>query len=145
MFGNIGPGEILIILFVVGLLLIPGILFLLTLQKALERCSIDSRTTTPGSVWLSLIPLFNIVWQFILVTRISESLHNEFTKRNISQDPEPGKSIGIAYCVLGVCGIIPFVGILASIASLICWIMYWVKISGYSDKLGQPAIVQQNL
>jgi hypothetical protein len=137
MFGNIGAGEILI---VIGIVLIPAIFFLLTLQKALERCSVESRTTTPGSVWLLLIPLFNLVWQFIIVSKISESLHNEFTKRNIPEDPQPGKSIGIAYCVLGICSIIPLIGILTSIAALVCWIVYWVKIAGYSNKLSQPII-----
>jgi hypothetical protein len=120
---------------------IPGILFLLTLQKALERCSVECQTTTPGSVWLSLIPLFNIIWSFILVTRISESLHNEFIKRNIPEDPEPGKSIGIAFCILGLCSMIPMIGIFISWAALVCWILYWVKISGYSNKLMMPLMV----
>ena len=81
-------------MFLIGfiIVLIPGIFFLLTLQRALERCSPESRTTSPVSVWYLLIPLFNIVWSFVLVIRISESLHNEFTKRNISEDPEPGKN-----------------------------------------------------
>ncbi|MGQ9799909.1 MAG: hypothetical protein ACUVRG_11600 [Ignavibacterium sp.] len=138
MFGNLGAGEILLILIVIGLLKIPYIFFLLTLQKALERCSVESRTTTPGSVWLLLIPLFNLVWEFIIVSKISESLHNEFTKRNIPVEPHPGKSIGIAYCVLDVLSIIPFIGILTYVAALICWIIYWVKISEYSNKLIQP-------
>lgn len=140
MLGNFGAGEIvlLVILIVFGIMFIPGFFFLLTLQKALKLCSIESRKTSPGSVWFLLIPLFNLVWQFILVSRISESLHNEFTKRNILEDPHPGKSIGIAYCVLGVCSIIPFIGILTFIPALICWIIYWVKIAGYSNKLIQP-------
>jgi hypothetical protein len=141
MYNNFGAGEVLLILIVIGIMLIPGIFFLLTLQKALERCSFENRTTTPGSVWLSLIPLFNLVWQFILVSKISESLHNEFTKRNIPEEPQPGKSIGITGCVLGVCSIIPLIGILTSIASFICWIIYWVKIAGFSNKLAQPIIV----
>lgn len=140
MLGNFGAGEIvlLVILIVLGIMFIPGFFFLLTLQKALKLCSIESRKTSPGSVWFLLIPLFNLVWQFILVSRISESLHNEFTKRNILEDPHPGKSIGIAYCALGVCSIIPFIGILTFIPALICWIIYWVKIAGYSNKLIQP-------
>jgi ABC-type Fe3+ transport system permease subunit len=138
MYNNFGPGEIIFVLIVLGIMIIPVIFFLMTLQKALDRCSFESRTTTPGSVWLLLIPLFNLVWQFIIVTKISESLHNEFTKRNIQEDPQPGKSIGITFCVLAVCSIIPVIGIITSIAAFICWIIYWVKISGYSNKLLQP-------
>jgi ABC-type Fe3+ transport system permease subunit len=138
MYNNIGPGEIIIVLVILGIMIIPVIFFLMTLQKALERCSFESRTTSPGSVWLLLIPIFNLVWQFIIVSKISESLHNEFAKRNIQEDPQPGKSIGITFCVLAVCSIIPVIGFITSIAAFICWIIYWVKISGYSNKLLQP-------
>ena len=140
MYNNIDAGGVVLILIVIGIMLVPAIFYLLTLQKALERCSIESRTTSPGSVWLLLIPLFNLVWLFIIVTKISESLHNEFTKRNIPEDPQPGKSLGITYAVLVVCSIIPLLGILASLAALVCWILYWVKIAGYSKKLEQPII-----
>ena len=34
---------------------------------------------TPSQVWLMLIPLFGIAWQFILINRISESLKSEFS------------------------------------------------------------------
>ena len=81
MFEDSSAGMLLIIVIVVGIILLPAIFYLLTLQKALERCSSESRTTTPSSVWLMLIPLFNIVWQFILVSRVSESLYNEFKKK----------------------------------------------------------------
>ena len=135
---NFGVGE-LIAAFIIGIIsLIVFILYLLSLQKALKHCSAESRTTSPGSVWLMLIPIFNLIWQFILVIKISESLHNEFTKRNIPEDPHPGKTIGLTYCILVICSIIPFLGFLASIAALVCWIIYWVKISGFSNKLLQP-------
>ena len=141
MYSNIGYGEIFLgALIVLAIMIIPAIFYLLTLQKALNRCSVENRTMTPGTVWLLLIPLFNIVWQFIVVIKISESLHNEFVKRNIQAEPQPGKSLGLAFCILGVCSIIPLIGFVASLAALICWIMYWVKISGYSNKLVQPVM-----
>lgn len=133
-----GLGVIILIAF--AIVLVPAVFFLLTLRKALERCSPESRTTSPNSVWMMFIPLFNIIWQFLLVIKISESLHNEFTKRNMTEDPYPGKSLGIATCILNLCGIIPVVGILTSVAGLVCWIMYWVKISGYSNKLEQSQL-----
>jgi len=130
-------GIIVIIGCLLAVALIPGIFFILTLQKALQRCSPESRTTSPGTAWLLLVPLFNIIWQFILVSRMSESLHNEFIKRNIEEEPAPGKAIGIAFCILNICGIIPIIGIVASVCGLVCWIVYWVKIAGYSGKIAQ--------
>jgi hypothetical protein len=113
-----------------------GIVYLSFLAGVLGKCSPSSRTMQPGMVWLSLIPFFNLVWAFIVVTAIGDSLGNEFRLRNIPvDDPKPGKSIGIAVAVCGACCIIPFVNILAIPAKLILWIVYWVKIAGYSRQL----------
>jgi hypothetical protein len=44
----------------VGLLLLAGVFYPLTLQRTLEKCAAGSRTLSPGLVWLMLIPLFNL-------------------------------------------------------------------------------------
>ena len=93
---------------------------------------------TPDQVWLMLIPVFNMVWQFIMVDRVASSLANEFRRRNIVGDAEPGKSLGLAYCILVVTSIIPVIGILTGIAGLVCGIVYWVKIANYSAQLIPP-------
>ncbi len=132
----LGCSELLLILFVIGIpLLIPAIFYLLTLQKALNRCAPESRAMSPGLVWLMFIPLFNMVWHFIIVSNISKSLHSEFVKRNLQEDPNPGQGIGLAMCILQVVSIIPIVGFFTGIACFICWIIYWVKIAGFSAKL----------
>ena len=130
---------VVVFLVVLGILLIPAIFYLLTLQKALERCDPQSRTTSPGSVWLLLIPLFNIVYQFIVVSNMARSLGNEFTRRGIANvEREPGKTLGIAMCVLNIAGIIPVIGVLFALAGVVCWIIYWVKIADYSNKIALP-------
>jgi MFS family permease len=120
-----------------------GIAYLLTLQRAVERCAPQNRALYPGQVWLSLIPLFNIVWQFILVSRIADTLSREFAARSTPPAPVPdnyGRSVGLAMCVLGIVSFIPYLGILTGLASFVCWIVYWVKVSGYSRALalGKP-------
>ena len=127
--------------FAIGLLigcaifLIPFIFYLLTLQKALNRCSPENRAMNPGMVWLTLIPLFGLVWQFFVVINVAKSLGAEFQKRGMAEEPQPGKTLGLVTCILSCCGIIPFLGILCSLGALVCWIIYWVKIAGYSAKL----------
>jgi hypothetical protein len=132
-------GAIAMILFgaiIIGL--IPTIFYLLTLQNTMNEVSPHNRQMNPGQVWLMLIPFFGMVWQFIMVNRIADSLRAEFSERNIPvEEDRPGASIGVAYCVLFCCGIIPLLGTLASIAGLVCWIIYWVKIAGYKTKLEQ--------
>ena len=125
--------------FIVGAFLLPAILYLLTLQRALERCAPESQTLSPGLVWLMFIPVFSLVWHFVIVVNVSRSLRNEFTRRNFPGiEAEPGKGIGLAMCILGACCIIPLLGILCAIAAFICWIIYWVKIHDYSRRLGIP-------
>jgi hypothetical protein len=116
------------------------IFFILTLQKALNRCSLENRAMQPGMTWLLLIPLFNIVWIFFVVLNMAKSLGAEFVKRGIPADPEPGKTLGLAYAILAICSAIPFVGFLAGIGCLVCFIMYWVKIAGYSKQLESTSL-----
>jgi hypothetical protein len=135
--GKIGPLEITLIIFVFGFIsFLPMIFYLLTLQNTLYEVRNENRKMQPGQVWLSLIPLFGIIWQFIIVNNVADSLKLEFQERNINVDENrPGYGIGLAFCILSCCSIIPFLGILAALAALICWIIYWVKISNYKTTL----------
>jgi hypothetical protein len=118
--------------------LVLGILFLMTLSRALNRCHPDTRTMEPGMVWLNLIPCFNIVWQFITVIRVSESLDREFYERRLDRRGDDyGKNIGMASCILRLLGGIPYIGALFGLAGLVCGIIYWVKIAGYSRQLAE--------
>jgi hypothetical protein len=135
--GMLGVTEIMLIVLVVfGICLLPTIFYLLTLMNTLNLVSVKNRKMEPGMVWLILIPLFGIVWQFIVVNNIADSLRDEFKERNINVGEErPGSSIGLAYCILMVCSVVPFLGFLTGLAGFICWIIYWVKISDFKSKL----------
>jgi hypothetical protein len=112
---------------ILGGLLLVHILFLLTLSRCLGQCSSRNRTMEPGMVWLNLIPLFNLIWMFVTIIKISESLRNEYRDRGLpTDDPDFGQTIGILYMVFNfVCGLI----------GLIFFIMYWVKMAGFKNQL----------
>jgi hypothetical protein len=134
--GKFGLTEIILILFVTGIMLIPQILYLLTLQKTIKAVSIENRKIQPGQVWLNIIPLFGLIWQFIVVNRIARSLDLEFKKRELPiSDDLPGRSIGITYCILFCCSIVPLLGFFAALGGLVCWIVYWVKINDFKKML----------
>jgi len=114
------------------------VLFLLSMRSAIENCAPQNREISPGQVWLYLVPLFNLIWQFLMVSRISESIEREFAAREIipaSPQEGFGKGVGIAMCCLTVASVIPILGIFAGFAAFVCWIIYWVKIAGYSRVL----------
>lgn len=142
---DFGSEETIALLFIFGTALIvmmisllPIIFCLCSLQKALGRCAPHNRLMQPGLVWLMLIPFFGIIWQFFVVINIADSLDKEFAERNIVTEPSPGKSIGMAMCILNVCSIVPYLGVLVGLAAFICWIIYWIKIVECSRMLAPP-------
>jgi len=124
-----------------GVFLFITVFYNLTLSRALKKCSPASRTMEPGLVWLLLIPLFNLIWHFLVVIALGKSLGNEIRARGIANaEPEPGKTLGIAMCVCAACCIIPILNILTGLAYMVLWIMYWSKIAGYSRMLDSPPV-----
>jgi hypothetical protein len=124
-----------------------AVFYLLTLQKALSRVAPWNRLMEPGLVWLSLIPIFNLIWSFFIATRIPDSLRNEFRHRNLDDGSDYGKGVGLAHAIIGVLSFAldmvsrlsrqPVVMITAPLGliSLILFIIFWVRIAGYSKKL----------
>jgi hypothetical protein len=131
----------LMLFFMVGVVfLIPAIFYLLTLQNALSKCAPPSRTMEPAMVWLLLIPLFSLIWSFIVVMALAKSIGNEYRRRGIPcPDPLPGQNIGMAMCICGCCGVIPIINLLAGPAAFVLWIVYWVKIAEFSRLLDLPS------
>jgi hypothetical protein len=120
------------------LMLFPGVFYILTLRNALLKCSAESRTMDTGNLWLLLTPIFNLGWHFVVVLSMGTSLRNECARWGIrTKDPEPGKLLGLGTCILLVCSFVPAFGPFLALAGLVCWIIYWVKISGYSQVLDE--------
>lgn len=126
------------------LFLIPCIFFLIEQQNILKDIRPENRLMRPGQVWLQLIPIFNIVYQFIVVTRIADSIQKELTSPSsvswLESEQVVGRPTfgrGMAMCILMCCGIVPL-GILKSLlslATLIMWILYWVQLRQYHTKV----------
>jgi hypothetical protein len=123
--------EWLFILIVIGVLfLIPYVFFLLTLQNTLNAISYENRKMPPANVWLMFIPLFNMVWQFIMVNNIADSIKAECERLCIPvTENRPTSGIGLAWNISSVCFFVPF----APLGSLVLWIIYWVKINEYKN------------
>ena len=68
----IDPFQIILILWFIGILLLPQIFFLMTLQNTVKEVSVENRTIQPSQVWLTFIPLFGIFWHFFMVYKISQ-------------------------------------------------------------------------
>lgn len=130
--------EIFAVLFLfivfAGVVLV-SVFYLLNLQNLLKQIAPANRQVEPGNVWLMFIPLFNIIYPFILYPKIADSVKLEMESRGMAEQGDYGRGIGIALPVLGLCGVIPFIGVLASLANLVLFIIFWVKMAGYKTKL----------
>lgn len=147
----------LVLLFFVLGYLVAMIFFLIAQQNLLKAIQPQNRKMSPGEVWLQLIPLFNLVWQFIVVARIADSIRNEISDRTVNSflgiadpvfandlKPRPTYDMGLAYCILSLCGCIPFLGSFASLAGVICWIIYWTQIVAYKNKFRDNPVPLQD-
>ena len=138
---------------------IPGILFFLAQQRILQVINPENREMSPGSVWLQLIPVFGMVWQFIVVIRIAHSISKEMASKigeSILENPQvqiketdesPIYTFGIAYCTLTTLGVIinystlhsssylRLFGSLFFLIGMVCWIIYWVRLVNTKNKL----------
>lgn len=134
-------------LFGISMILLGGLLavfvfYLINLQDLLKECSPKNQQMPPGNVWLMFIPIFNVIYPFIMYPKISESIRREFEERNSPQDGDYLKGIGMAMAIITLCSsLISFVSdqsaieSLMSVASLVLLIIYWVKSYGYKVKL----------
>ena len=68
----IDPFQIILILYCIGIFLLPQIFFLMTLQNTVKEVSVENRTIQPSQVWLNFIPLLGIFRQFFVIYKISQ-------------------------------------------------------------------------
>lgn len=140
--------------------LIPAVLFLVTQFTILRRIRPENRLLAPGWVWLQIIPFLGQVWQFVVVFRIAASIQKEWLAGDGESLPgiteetapdvthsKPTLAIGLVYCILNALVVIANLVLhgtgeslvmilgLTAIASIICWVFYWIGLAGWARRL----------
>lgn len=123
------------------------------LSDALKHLPPAYRQQQPEMVWLLLIPLFNLVWNFFVYPKIADSYKAYFAAQaggavptpmpgalpNLNYQTSPGddcgRGIGLAYSICAAIAVIPYVGACTGIAALVLLIIFLVKISGLKNQL----------
>lgn len=113
------------------------VFYLKNLQDLLKECDRSNLQMPAVNVWLMFIPLFSIVYAFIMYPKISESVKREFESRNASQPGDYLKTLGLTMAILGAVGVIPVDALkgIVGLASLVLFIIYWVKAAEMKNKL----------
>ena len=119
-------------IFAIGAI-VAGVFYILNLQKTIAACSKENQAMPPSNVWLILIPLFNIYWQFQAVFKIRDSLTRNITLENYLDE------VDSSYQVMDVYNSLPFnysiINLFSWIANIVLLIMYWVKTATIRGKL----------
>jgi hypothetical protein len=119
---------LLMLLLAIGVIIM-WIFYLITLSQCLKQCAPHNQRMAPGEVWMVLIPLFGIVWHFIMIGRIADSLAAEFRTRGVQPaEDRPGYNTGLTALILLL---VPFAGIVG----LVFLGIYWKKMSEYKKQL----------
>lgn len=126
--------TILLFPFIAGVIVL-AVFYLKTLQDVLKEVSPNNRQVEPGNVWLMFIPVFNVIYPFILYPKICDSVKLEMMERSLEETGDYGRGIGITMPILGICGFIPYLNLLTGIANFILWIIFWSKMNGYKNTL----------
>jgi hypothetical protein len=143
---TVPAGVTVFFLLVLGVSFVVEILFLLNLQRTLERVSLVNRAMTPGLVWLQIIPVLGFFWFLYVVVKVRDSLRAEYKARGWPTDSDFGLNIGIAAGVLQVVSYgatwatdgYEAMQVILIGGALVCWIIYWVRTAGYKKRLGPP-------
>jgi hypothetical protein len=85
----------------------------------------------PTQVWFLLIPIFGLVWDFILFPRIADSFRAHFEATGRPEQGDYGRQLGLIASISACCCVVPCVNFLAGPATLVLWILLLVKFNGY--------------
>ncbi len=135
--GVFGPAQVLLLIVIIGGVIVLNVFYLLTLQNTLKEVDPSRRQVPPSNVWLMFIPLFSMVYAFILYPKISDSVKAEYQYRQLSPDGDFGRTLGITMAALSIAGIVPYIGTLIGLANFVILIIFWTKMSGYKNHLAR--------
>ena len=135
--------AVLVLIFTAIIGFIALILFTYSLFKCLKKVKEENRAMKPGLIWLNLIPIFSAFWIFYIIIKLQYSLEKEYLLRNTSPKNGYGFKIGLASAILSWCTLIPAIGQITTLATFICWIIYWIKISKCSKELDTPELLSE--
>ena len=117
--------AVLVIQIVVGLIIQLGVQAVICFfaKKYMDAIPETFRVFPSWQVWLLMIPVFGIVWNFFVFPRIARSYQSLFEYYGVHDTGDCGHGMTIAYCVLSL----PVISCCGGIVALVLIIIYLVK------------------
>ncbi len=137
---------LLIFLYIIeaGIFITFSVLWFRSMQRAMTACHPVSRSAEPETVWLNFIPLFGLVWQFVCVGRLSDSIAREYHRRGWHSDEnrpalELGIVAGVVICVSFIIRVFvpmhPGIGFFSTLAMILCMYLHTNRLNSFRERL----------
>ncbi len=98
------------------------------IYKPFSKLPESFRPFQPGLVFLMLVPIANLVMPFMISISVTDGFKRYFESVGDNSKGDCGKSIGLAWAIGLVCSLIPLVNYIAGPISLVCMIIFIVKL-----------------
>lgn len=142
-FGAMQAGVVLLLLIIIGGGITLFVLFQLTLQRTMDAVSPKNRQMSGGSVWLNLIPLFNLVFPFVFNNALKNAIEMEYFDRKITK-PVNLSTGTVVYPLMNLLSLFfsllfystydttfSMLSGLAVITNIITQIVFWTQVAGH--------------
>ncbi len=129
-----GPFEATAGIVILAILLILTIWVLWFLQNVLRAIPPTYRQMDPAMVWLMLIPCHNLIWSFVVLLAVSNSLRSFLHHRGEDSVGDCGAGLGIA---IGICLILMSIPCLNYITSPFCLPAFLILTTVYLLKIAK--------
>ena len=86
------------------------------------------QTLSPWIIWLLLVPLVNLVIMFLVAIKVPDSFRNYFQQLGNQSFGDCGKTFGLVWAIATVACLVPLLNYIAGIVSLVCMILFIVKL-----------------
>jgi hypothetical protein len=130
----LSPTHFFIVLLILGMLSL-GIVAIVFLYIDFDRVPPAFRKLDPGLVWLLLIPCFSIVWNFFVFPRLSDSFKAYFQSIGDESVGDCGRGLGLGYAITSAVAVVPILGIVAALVSLVLLVLYLVKANELKNRI----------
>jgi hypothetical protein len=135
---------IFLLLVELGLVIGMTVYWVRSMFLTMQSCHQVSRSAEPETIWLTFIPVFGFVWQFICVKRISDSLAREYHRRGWHSDEnhpalESGILASVVVCIVFLVHAFvpmpPGLGFILTLAMLLVMYLHAGRLNSFRERL----------
>jgi len=91
--------------------------------------------TSPGkAVGFCFIPFFNFYWIYVAIVGLAKDMNVYCDERRLA-GPRAGEGLALAWYILSLTSIIPYLGLLISIAVTIIWIVLYKQFTDVAERI----------